>query len=397
MLYYNQSVSRTLDDLHATEKGLSHTDAKERLATYGPNTIKVSGEPLWKKLIEPFASVFMLVLFVAAGISLFQGHALDAIIVLTIIAVSALIYYVQRFSTERILRSLQAHTAQDVDTLRDGKYMAIDTTNLVPGDIIQLTEGEKIPADARVIRASSVRADEALLTGESAPVSKQIEAIDGEKEVYEQTNMLFQGAFIISGEVTAVVVHTGNDTEFGRLAALSSRTDMSSPVQHKIDTLISQIIAGVAALAVVAFGLAILRGMELSESIRFVMALAVSAVPESLPIAISVILVLGMRRMAAKKALIRNMRAIETVGVITTIATDKTGTLTKNKLTVQEVCNLRLCIPILLTMWLSVSIMDQLNLTILSTLLCSNLSNMNEPRRQKRSQSPACHLIRQSL
>jgi len=337
MLYYNKSAQQTLEDLQVSDKGLAGSDAKERLLVHGYNTIKVSGEPLWKKIVEPFANVFMLVLFVAAVISLLQNHALDAVIVLVIMAVSAVIYYVQRFSTERILRSLQAHTAQDVDVLRDGKYVSLDTTLLVPGDIIQLSEGEKIPADARVLMANSVRADEALLTGESAPVSKQTEPLDGEREVYEQSNMLFQGSFIVSGEVTAVVVATGNDTEFGQLAALSTRTEMNSPVQQKIDKLISRIIAAVTAVAIVAFGLALLRGMEVSESIRFVMALAVSAVPESLPIAISVILVLGMRRMAKKKALVRNMRAIETVGVITTIATDKTGTLTKNKLSVQEV------------------------------------------------------------
>ena len=337
MLYYNKSTRQTLDDLQVSEKGLANSEAKERQLVHGLNTIRVSGEPLWKKIVEPFANVFMLVLFIAALISLLQNHALDAIIVLVIMAVSALIYYVQSFSTERILRSLRAHTAQNVDVLRDGKYVSLDTTLLVPGDIIQLTEGEKIPADARVLQASSVRADEALLTGESAPVSKQSEPLEGDKEVYERSNMLFQGSFIISGEVTAVVVSTGNDTEFGQLAALSSTTEMSSPVQRKIDTLISRIIGAVTAVAIVAFCLALLRGMELSESIRFVMALAVSAVPESLPIAISVILVLGMRRMARKKALVRNMRAIETVGVITTIATDKTGTLTKNKLSVQEV------------------------------------------------------------
>lgn len=337
MLYYNKSVASTLDDLKVTDKGLSVSDAKERLAIHGPNTIKVHGEPLWKKIVEPFANVFMLVLFIAAALSVVQGHALDAGIILAIMFISATIYYVQRFSTDRILRSLQSHTAQDVDTLRDGQFVAIDTSLLVPGDVIQLAEGEKVPADARVMLASSVRTDEALLTGESLPVSKQVEPLDGDKEVYERSNMLFQGSFVVSGEVTAIVVYTGNDTEFGQLAALSSGTDMTSPVQQKIDKLITRIIAGVTAVAIVAFGLALLRGMELAESIRFVMALAVSAVPESLPIAISVILVFGMRRMAAKKALIRNMRAIETVGVITTIATDKTGTLTKNKLTVQEV------------------------------------------------------------
>lgn len=337
MLYYNRSTHATLEDLQVTEHGLSKSEAKERLATHGPNTIKVTGEPLWRKIIEPFANVFILVLGIAAIISFAQDHAIDGFIILSIILISAIIYYVQRFSTERILRSLQAHTAQAVHTLREGKYVPIDTTQLVPGDIIQLTEGEKVPADARLLTASSVRADEALLTGESAPVQKQTEPLTGEKEVYERSNMLFQGSFIISGEATAIVVHTGNNTEFGQIAALTSNTDMRSPIQDKIDKLITQIIYLVGAAAIVAFGLAMLRGMELAESIRFVLALTVSAVPESLPIAISVVLVLGMRRMAARKALVRNMSAIETVGVITTIATDKTGTLTKNKLTVQEI------------------------------------------------------------
>lgn len=337
MLYYDISTQAALKDLETTEYGLSELIAKERQLIYGLNQVKVKGEPFWRKLIEPFVNVFMLVLFLAAAISLFHGDVFDAIIIFVIIVISAGIYYVQRFSTERILRSLERHSAQLVQVRRDGKTVALDTSRLVPGDVIELTEGEKIPADARLLIGSSVRVDESQLTGESVPVSKQTEPIDGDKEVYERSNMLFQGSFIISGEAIALVVHTGNDSEFGQLAALTSGTSLDSPVQKKIDKLITQIISVVAGMALIAFGLALLRGMELSESIRFVMALSVSAVPESLPIATSVILVLGMRRMAAKKALVTNMRAIETIGVVTTIATDKTGTLTKNKLTVQEV------------------------------------------------------------
>lgn len=187
-----------------------------------------------------------------------------------------------------------------------------------------------------MIDGSNVRIDEALLTGESEAITKTTDALRGEKQIYEQSNLLFQGSFVVSGEATAVVIRTGNDTEFGRLAALSEQTGIRSPVQKKIDKLINQIIAAIAGIATVALILSLLRGTDLIEAIRFVMALSVSAVPESLPIAISVVLVLGMRRMAAKKALVTNMRAIETVGVITTIATDKTGTLTKNKLSVQE-------------------------------------------------------------
>lgn len=335
MLYYTKSAHDTLVELKSHEQGVTSTEAARRLKLHGLNTIKVSGEPLWRKIIEPFASVFVLVLVVAAIISLLHHAVIDAIIIGVIIVISAVIYYIQRFSTERILRSLRKHTAQSVEVLRDGKAESIDANQLVPGDIISLGEGEKIPADARIITSQSLRVDESQLTGESLPISKQVKPLSGKKEVYEQTNMLFQGSFVVAGTATAVITTTGNNTEFGHLAELAKNTNTLSPVQRKIDKLLSQIIGVVGAISVVAFGLSMLHGMEIGESIRFVLALAVSAVPESLPVAISVILALGMRRMAAKKALVRSMHAIETLGVITTIATDKTGTLTKNQLTVQ--------------------------------------------------------------
>ena len=336
MVYYNKSIDAILKEFNTSEKGLSDTDAEECLRVYGLNTIKVIGEPLWRKIIEPFANVFILVLFVAAVISIFNNEKLDAVIIGFAIAISVIICYVQQFSTERIMRSLQKHTIQQVEVWRDGKITSLESSQLVPGDIIVLNEGDKVPADARLIVGSNVRIDEAMLTGESSPVAKNIDALSGEKEIYEQSNMLFQGSFVVAGIVTAVVISTGNKTEFGQLAALTKNDDVKSPVQRKIDKLISNIIITVGGLAIVTFGLAIFRGTEIAEALRFVIAFAVSIVPESLPVAIAVVLALGMRRMAAKKALVRTMRAIETIGVVTTIATDKTGTLTRNKLTVQE-------------------------------------------------------------
>lgn len=336
MPFYTKTVRQTLKELQVSEHGLAITDAEERLRVYGPNSIKVSGEPLWRKLIEPFANVFMLVLFIAVIISISHGATLDAVIIGTIMMISASIYYIQRFSTERILRSLQKHDAQTVDVMRDGRMVEIDSSQLVPGDIISLSEGEKIPADARLLEARALRIDESQLTGESVPIDKQTDVLRGDKEVYEQSNMLFQGSFLVAGEARAVVTTTGNDTEFGQLAALTKDANNESPVQQKIDRLLTQIIGVVVGIALVAFTLSTLRGVDIGESLRFVIALSVSAVPESLPVAISVILVLGMRRMAAKKALVRTMSSIETIGVITTIATDKTGTLTKNQLTVHE-------------------------------------------------------------
>lgn len=338
MLFYQKSPEATLSELSSSAKGLSRHEIETRTKQYGPNEIVIKGESLWKKLVEPFANVFMAVLFVAVLISIWHHAYLDAVIIGIIMLVSAGIYYVQRFSTERILRSLQKKSAQKVTVIRSGTKVEIDATYLVPGDIIMLGEGDKVPADIRLLEAETLRADEAVLTGESVPISKDTGALEGEKEVYEQTNILFQGSFVVSGQAIGVVVATGNHTEFGKIAALTNKEpeSMSSPVQRKIDKLLGVIIAVVGAIALVAFALAIWRGIELTEALRFVIALSVSAVPESLPVAISVVLVLGMRRMAAKKALVRSMNAIETIGVITTIATDKTGTLTENKLSVQE-------------------------------------------------------------
>lgn len=338
MLFYHSTIDKVYETLRTSPDGLSVREAAERLRRNGRNIVVVKSEPWWRIVIEPFRNVFMLVLFIASVVSFLHGAYIDGAIILFIMAVSAIIYYVQRFSTDRILRSLQKHSAQKVIVIRAGKQLELDSEELVAGDYVYLSEGDKVPADIRISVADGLRADEALLTGESVPVSKSAEAVGKDKPIYEQKSMLFSGSFIIGGSAEGVVVSTGNDTEFGQIAALSKKTseNSTSPVQKKIDKLLSHIVAAVAGLAIVAFGIALLRGIELAEAILFVLAISVSAVPESLPVAISVILVLGMRRMAAKKALVRSMRAIESIGVITTIATDKTGTLTLNKLSVQE-------------------------------------------------------------
>ena len=336
MLLYSKSVATALKELDTTSSGLSPSIARERLLAVGRNEINIKTSALLHRLLEPFSNIFIVVLLIAVIISFLQGAVLDGFIIITIIFISAIIFYVQSFSTERLLKTLSKNYRLPVDCIRDGRHVTIDAALLVPGDIILLSEGDKIPADGRLIETDQLRVDESQLTGESLPISKQLEPVSESSEVYERSNMLYHGSFIISGSAKVVVSATGNDTEFGRIAALSTGVDTSSPIQQKIDTLLSRIIMVVALLALIAFGLSIYRGIDVSESLRFVIALSVSAIPESLPIAISVILVLAMRRVAKKNALVRSMRAIETIGAITTIATDKTGTLTKNKLKVQS-------------------------------------------------------------
>jgi Ca2+-transporting ATPase len=337
MKIYNKNLQLVLNEFAASENGLSQQEAELRISRFGKNLILIKGVPWYKKLVEPFKSVFMLILFVAATISFIKGQTVDTIIIGAIICINAVIYYFQTISTERVLKSLKRHDKQLVLVLRNEKSLHIDSEYLVPGDVIILNEGQKIPADCRIIHTENLRCDEALLTGESKPVSKQVHHLNSEKELYEQTNMLFQGTFVVSGTAKALVIATGNSTEFGQLAKLSAQTQPISPVQAKIDKLLSYIIFAVAIVATMAFILSLFRGFELSESIRYVLSLTVSAVPESLPVAVSVILALGMSRMAKKKALVRSMPAIENVGTLTLIATDKTGTLTKNKLSVQDV------------------------------------------------------------
>ena len=329
--YYNKTVAETLAATGSSLNGLSPTVARRRLRRDGANEVRVAGVPLWKRILQPFANVMVLVC-----LSLWQESYVDAIIIFAIIMASAIVDWAQQYSTSRILRSLREREVEHVDVIRGGETVSVSAESLVVGDVFDIYEGQRVPADARVISTTNLHVDESMLTGESMSVRKTPGELRGEKEVYDQSNMLFSGSFVVTGSGRAVVVATANNTEFGKLAQLAGDTSMDSPIQNKIDRLIRWVIIGVLILAIIVFGLELLRGETLIDSLQFVLAFAVSAVPESLPIAITAVLALGMRRMAAHKALVRNMRAIENIGLTTVIATDKTGTLTENKLRVQS-------------------------------------------------------------
>ncbi|MCL2002267.1 cation-transporting P-type ATPase [Candidatus Saccharibacteria bacterium] len=343
MNFYDQTVEAVADAVKVDlERGLTAAEAGRRQQEQGKNELKIKVEPWWRKVIEPFLDVFMGVLALALAISLWHGDAIEAILIGAIMAINAVIYYVQRFSTERIVRGLKKQTIDYIAVFRNGKWAKVASPDLVVGDIVRFTEGEKIAADCRVIHEKSVLVDEAILTGESERVGKKARALEGDLEVYDQSNMLFSGTFVVGGEVVALVVRIGNDTQFGQIAALATGNQKhQSPVQTKINQLIKVIAIIVGVLSVLVLVMQLLRGASLVEATQFVLAMAVSAVPEGLPVAIAVILALGIQRMAKKRALVTNMRAIETIGAINIVATDKTGTLTENRLTVQDVWSLR--------------------------------------------------------
>ena len=336
MIWYKENTEQLYEILDTSDDGLSAVEAKKRLSEYGPNQAATRTEPLWQIIIEPFKSIFVIILGAAAIISIISGEALDSTIIAAIILINAGIFYTQKYATTRVLRSLKKHNIQQVSVIRNGETMHTSSTDLVPGDIIVMSEGERVAADVRIIHTDGVQIDESSLTGESVAVHKSASTLESTKEIYEQSNMAFQGSYVVSGTARAVVVETGGRTEFSRIADLASGDQSKSPVQVKIDQLITMIVKLTGIMAVIVFVLSSLRGIPADEALRFVISLTVSAVPEGLPVALTVIIVLGIRRMAKKKALVRSFKAIEDIGLITTIATDKTGTLTKNHLAVAE-------------------------------------------------------------
>lgn len=337
MHWYKQKLGEIYATLKTSPHGLSDQEVKLRLKKYGLNQLAVKQRSIWSVIIEPFKSIFMGILALAAIVSWLTDAHLDAVIIGVIVVINAVIFYSQHWATSRVLKSLKKHGQQTVSVVREGRTRNIASTKLVPGDIIYLDEGERVPADARVVEVDNLQINEASLTGESIPIHKTAADISADKHIYERVNMLFQGSYVIAGTGLAVVVETGNRTEYGKIAALAGKEASKSPVQEKIDDLVRNFIRVIAVFAVAIFGLSLVRGMPASEALRFMLAFSVSAVPEGLPIALTVIIVLGMRRMARHKALVRTFKAIEDVGQITTIATDKTGTLTKNKLSVVDI------------------------------------------------------------
>jgi P-type Ca2+ transporter type 2C len=334
---YNLQIEDALASLSAAPEGLSDQQVTERLVQYGRNELSAKKTPLLKRLLEPFASYFVLVIVFAALISVWERKWFEAIIISAIIIINAIIYYFQQLSVSKVLKTLKSQDTQKVTALRGGKDERLASELLVPGDIIRISEGMKVPADGRLIDVNHIQCDESVLTGESLPVHKHAGAIEGTKAIYEQDNMLFKGTYIKGGTGLMLVTKTGNQTEFGEINTLAAGADNGkTPVERKIDQLTKRLLVGIGCITAIVFLLAIARGIHLDEALRFTLSLAVSAVPEGLPVALTLVLLLSARKMAKQKALVKKISAVETMGSITMIATDKTGTITKNKLAVAD-------------------------------------------------------------
>lgn len=335
---YSLEITESLTSLQSSHKGLTAHEAALRLKRFGRNELTARKTSLLKRIIEPFASYFAMVIIVAALLSILEKKWFEAVIISIIIVVNAIIFYVQQFSVSRVLKSLREQDKQSIDAIRDGHTMQIAAEKVVPGDVIHINEGMKIPADGRLIDVSHLQVDESMLTGESLPIHKQAGALRGKHELYDQTNMLFKGTYVRSGTGLILVTATGNSTELGTITKLAGEAEEGkTPIEHKIDDLTKKLLLGIGIASTVVFGLTLARGTHLDEALRFTLSLIVSAVPEGLPVAMTLVLLLSANRMAKQKALVKKLSAMETMGAITLIVTDKTGTITKNKLSVAEV------------------------------------------------------------
>ncbi|MDE6589611.1 MAG: HAD-IC family P-type ATPase, partial [Oscillospiraceae bacterium] len=342
--WYAKTPGQVLSELKVSQgSGLSSRQAGERLEKYGPN--KLSGarrEPLAVRFLNQMKDAMILVLLLAAALSLASSGGedwIEALIILVIVVVNACISISQENNAEKALEALQKMSAPLAKVIRDGKQVRLETDVLVPGDIIVLEAGDLVPADARILECANLKADESAMTGESVPVSKQaLETLPVETVLGDRHNMVISSTVITNGRAVCVVTATGMDTEVGRIAGmLLGQDDSSTPLQRKMAEISKTLSFVCLAVCAVMFGVGMLYHRGLLEMLMAAVSLAVAAIPEGLPAIVTIVLALGVQRMVKHNAIVKKLPAVETLGCAGVICSDKTGTLTQNRMTVQQV------------------------------------------------------------
>lgn len=338
--WHTNSAENIYSELKSSKDGITSADAQVRLKTYGPNKLaKKKDYTVLRILVGQFKSFLVGLLILAMLVSYFIGEHIDAYVIGIIVILNALLGFIQEYRADKAVESLKKLSAPKAHVMRDGRVQEIDAAQLVPGDILVLAEGDRIPADARLIEALNLEVNESALTGESNPVVKQSEVLsDANLTIGDKKNMVFMNTVITRGRGTAIVVETGMSTEIGLIAkSISEQKAPETPLQKKLGVVAKNL--GFAALAVsgAVFALGIFRGGEVIEMFTAAVSLAVAAVPEGLPAVVTITLALGLRRMSKANALIRKLPVVETLGSATVICSDKTGTLTKNEMTVEQI------------------------------------------------------------
>lgn len=339
ILYFTKTEEQVFRELQSSKNGLTNEEVQQRLQKYGCNILKE------QKKINPFfiflrqfQSVVVYILLGAVIISFFLGNYIDASVIIAILIFNAVFGFVQEYKAEKSIEALKKLASLKAKVIRHGEVQEIDAKDLVPGDLLLLEEGDKIPADGRLVECIRLKTQEAALTGESQSVEKHTRDLSGALSLGDQKNMIFSGTIITSGRGKAIVTGTGMQTEIGKIATLLEETEeQQTPLQKKLNTTGKMMGYGTILICIVVFSLAMYDGDPLLPSFLAAVALAVAAIPEGLPAVITIALALGVERMIKKNVLIRKLPSVETLGSTTVICTDKTGTLTKNEMTVRQI------------------------------------------------------------
>lgn len=325
-----------LDDLNTSKEGLNEEKAKTLLEKLGPNELSAQKQATkLQKFLNQFKDFMIIILMIAAVVSFFIGESLDATIIIAIVILNAVMGFVQENKAEEALKALKKMSAPLANVRRNGHVKQIDTKELVPGDIVLLAAGTVVPADMRIISANTLMIQESALTGESAAVTKQTAPIDGEIGIGDRLNMAFSGSIVIYGRGEGVVTSTGMNTEMGSIAALiSSIPSTETPLKKRLEALGKVLGISTVIICAVLFGIGVLYGKDMLDMFLTAISLAVAAIPEGLPAISTIVLAMGVQRMAKRNAIIRSLPSVETLGRATVICSDKTGTLTQNIMTV---------------------------------------------------------------
>ena len=337
--YYLQTKDEVLKEFHTSSDGLSTKQAEENLAKYGKNAL-VEGKKktTFQVFLEQFKDLMVIILIIAAVISAFTGELESTLVIIAVLILNAVLGTVQHIKAEKSLESLKSLSSPSAKVLRNGEKIEIDSKDVVPGDIMLLEAGDMVTADGRILDNFSLQVNESSLTGESTNIDKADVDFDHEIPLGDRLNMVYSSSLVTYGRANVLVTNTGMDTEIGKIASLMNETkERRTPLQVSLDKFSSKLATAILIICALVLGLQIWRGQPIMDALLFAVALAVAAIPEALSSIVTIVQAMGTQKMAKENAIIKNLAAVESLGSVSVICSDKTGTLTQNKMTVEEI------------------------------------------------------------